>query len=105
VGAGSQLAEGRAAQHQLAASDAQQIGEVGRAVRELEDLDRAVDAGQRLGEPGAEPRPEGREVERLAGPDRGDLGGGLLGPRLGQGTPPCTPSTAPVVKLDAAEAK
>ena len=63
-------------------------------------------AGQHLGQARGEPRLERGPVELLAGTDRRDLGRRLgRGRGTRQATPPWMPSTAPVVKLDALEAK
>ena len=62
--------ERRSPQHQLRRTEAQEVGEVGRAVRELLDLHRpveALDAGAHVGL-------EGRPVELLTRPDRSQLG-------------------------------
>ena len=62
--------------------------------------------GHRVGQARAKPRFEGGPVQALAGTDRRDLRGRLFGRGgAGQAAPPCTPRTAPVVKLDALDAK
>jgi len=89
-----------------AGADAEQVGEVGRPVGELEHLEWPARLRQHLGEARGEPGLERGPVERFTGPDRRDLGGRLVrGPGRGQAAPPWMPSTAPVVKLEAPEAK
>src|SRR5262249_18446205 len=46
--------------------------------RELENLERALDVGQRVGEPWAKPAAEGVPIELLAWPDRRELRRWLL---------------------------
>ncbi len=62
VGALRLVAEGRAAQHQLATRVAQEIGEIGRPARELADLRRALEARDARLEEGV----HARHVELLA---------------------------------------
>jgi hypothetical protein len=53
VRAGGDLTHGGPAQHQLVRAQAQEVREVGGAVRELENVERAIDAGEYLREAGA----------------------------------------------------
>jgi hypothetical protein len=79
VRARGDLTHRRPAQHQLVRADAEQIGQVRRSVRELEDVDGPLDPGQERRQPRTEPGVERCPVQLLAGPDRSDLG------RLGHG--------------------
>ena len=74
VGAGRDLAERRAPEHELVTADAQEVRQVGGAVRELQDLERSRDTGQGLGEARAKPRLESGPVEALARADGRDVG-------------------------------
>ena len=66
VGAGRHDPERRPAQHQLGVAEAQQVREVGRAVRELQGRELA----RQLGQVGAQVGLQRRPVELLAGTDR-----------------------------------
>jgi hypothetical protein len=73
VGARSHAPERRAPHHQAPRAEGDEVGEVGRAVGELEDPHLAVESRELLPQVGG----QGAPVERLAGPDRRDLDPGL----------------------------
>jgi hypothetical protein len=66
-------------------ADAEEIREVGVAVGELENLERAADAGKDLGEARAEPRLESAPVEVFADTDGRELRRCAAGRGLGRG--------------------
>jgi hypothetical protein len=69
VGARCETAERWAAHDELGVADADEVGQVGRAVRELQDAERPVEAR----DVGAQVGVEGGPVEVLAGADRRHL--------------------------------